>query len=395
VTRLPSVGGERSTWAAWADCMTNPSALGSPPAGDCVLPGSTMRILSLDIPWGGGTYVGAAAADVRDGQLAGPPTVTSVHSSKAPAIPLPPLPVIHPEIAGFIADGAGPGRARATDMVGPFNAFPHTPVARQAYLSRLWAAFHSITLALKDFQDAVDLLLVDMPPVPAALALAYQAVAIAAQFRPVELAFHNCVLVPGASAGRPDGRIQFAKFQAGIINGCRPAYAVFEMARQVFGGTVVVESFPQLVLGAVTEFASAQGLALIHRLAGHKSGNAAAMNVSQHLLGAQIATFLGGIIPQWVPDSLTPRERADGYDALLGLLPGLAHAGFVPPANAPSPWQRAVLLRNLSPPLPPWPVATGAGLPATGCRQWIQTAPAFGAGVDDSGILCLDLALWG
>jgi hypothetical protein len=93
-----------------------------------------MRIVSLDIPWGGETYVGAAAAELRDGQLAGPPMVTSMHSGQAPAShsPLPPLPVTHPEVARFIADGAGPGRSRATDTAGPFNAFPHTPAARDA-----------------------------------------------------------------------------------------------------------------------------------------------------------------------------------------------------------------------------------------------------------------------
>lgn len=354
-----------------------------------------MRIVSLDIPWGGETYVGAAAADVRNGQLERTVMVTSVHSGRLPASPLRPVPVAHPEIAGFIADGAGPGRSRAADTTGPFNAFPHTPAMRQAYLSRLWAAFHAIRQTLSQGQGTVDLLLVDMPPVPATLALAYPAVDATAQFRPVERAFQNRVFVPGASAGRPDGRIHFAKFQAGIINGCRPAYAVFEMARQVFCGAVVVESFPQLVLGALAEFASARGLPLIRRLAGHKNGNAAATIAAQQLLAALIVAFLRGETPQWSCGTLTPHARADGYDALLGLLPGLVHAGFVPPSDAASPWQRAVLLRNLSTPLPPFPLATGVGLPATGCRAWIEASPGFCGGVDGSGILTLDLGLWG
>jgi hypothetical protein len=355
-----------------------------------------MRIISLDIPWGSEKYVGASTAEVRRGYLVAPPTVTSVDSGKVPLNPVLPLLVTHPEIAGFICDGVGPGRSRATDTVGPFKAWlPLSPATRQAFLARLWAAFHVIRQTLGYPQGTADLLLVDMPPVPAPLALAYPSVNITAQFRPVELAFHNRVLVPGASGGRPDGRIQFAKFQAGIINGCRPAYAVFEIAHQVFGGAVVVESFPQLVLGALAEFASALGLPLIRRLAGHKGGSAAAKSAAQQLLDAQIVRFLRGAIPQWAPGPLTPHACADAYDALLGLLPGLVHAGFVPPADVPRPWQRAVLLRNLSPPLPPFPMATGAGLPATNCRVWIQNSPTFGGGLDDSGILTLDLALWG
>jgi hypothetical protein len=133
-----------------------------------------MRVLSLDIPWGGGTFVGAAYAELRDGQFqVSPaldpdqrvtvnepdshedqqhnqgPVVTSVSSVLVSEVGQPAFPISDPEIAGFIADGAGLGRSRPADMSGPFNAFPHTPATREAYLRRLWAAFHSVRRTLE------------------------------------------------------------------------------------------------------------------------------------------------------------------------------------------------------------------------------------------------------
>jgi hypothetical protein len=178
------------------------------------------------------------------------------------------------------------------------------------------------------------------------------------------MAFGSKVMIPGASTARADGRIQFARFQPGIINGCRPAHAVFELARQAFGGAAVVESFPQLTLGPLAEFAAAYGLPMIARLAGHKTGSAHSMLTGQQRLNSQVVAFLDGLVPRWLPAGLTTRARADGYDAVLGLLPGIVWAGYVPPAKTPSRWQTAVMLRNLLPPIPAWPVAT-----VRGCRQ--------------------------
>lgn len=381
-----------------------------------------IRVLSLDIPWGGKSFVGAAFAELRDGLFTESPAadlddlgtcinapghrdlprnrgpvVTSIRTASVGEAGLPNFPIAHPEVEGFIANGAGPGRNRPADLLGPFNAFPNTRSTREAYLRQLWGAFHSIRCMLSLPSGGVNLLLVDMPTIPAALAVTPLLPGLAAQYRPVETAFGNKVWIPGASIARADGRIQFPRFQPGNINGCRPAYAVFELARQVFGGASVVESFPQLTLGPLAEFAQAFAVPMIAQLAGHKTGNAARMLVGQQHLDAQLVAFLGGVALRWAPSmvGLTTRARADGYDAVLGLLPGLVWAGYVPPATTPSPWQRAVVLRNQSVSVDVFPITTGVGLPTTGARTWIRSLPTFGDGVDDSGILSLDMSLWG
>jgi hypothetical protein len=379
--------------------------------------GSTVRLLSLDIPWGGESYVGAAYVELQDGELNGfhvpftdgllastdgqrgefqnsGPIVTSVSSANIDGTEHPPFPQAASEVIGFIADGAGPSRGRAQDHVGPFNSFPHDNDSREAYLKRLWAAFHWVRTRLHISAEGVDLLLVDMPTVPGDLASTCNVTGGSACFRPLETAFGNKALMPGASTGRRDGRIQFPRFQAGNINGCRPAYAVFELARQAFNGKAIVESFPQLALGPLAEFARAYGLPLITRLAAHKSGSAASMLKGQLPLQTQINAFLGGRTPQWIPEVLPVRARADGYDALLGLLPGLVWAGYTPPATAPSGWQNVVILRNLTSQLFPWPTSKGAGEPVSGTRNWIITSPAIPEGINDAGILCLDFSLW-
>jgi hypothetical protein len=134
---------------------------------------------------------------------------------------------------------------------------------------------------------------------------------------------------------------------------------------------------------------------LIEKLAAHKKGNARNLGAAQQVIDAHIVAFLNGTVPQWVPSTLTPRARADGYDALLGLLPGIVTSGYCACPEHPGQWQSAVVLRNLATPLPPWPISQGAGLPMSGSRVWIRPATSFPPGIDDSGILCLDLSLWG
>jgi hypothetical protein len=303
------------------------------------------------------------------------------------------LPSGNPEIAGFIQNGAGPGRFTASDTAGPFNSYPHDPNSRTAYLVRLWRAFHRIQQILGLAGTKMDLVLIDMPTVPTALALANQN-RQTAEYRPVELAFGNKVLIPGAAVARLDGRIQFSRFQPAIINGCRPAYAVFEMAQQVFQAATVVESFPQLILGALSEYAVACNLPLISRLADHKTGNQAARQAAQTIVEQQITSYFGGVAPTWLPHIPTVAARSDGYDALLGLIPGVVYFGFRTAVNPQATWSRCVTLRNLTTQFPPNPQAQGPGNAAAGCRAWINPFPQLCLGVDDSGIMCLDLALW-
>jgi hypothetical protein len=188
--------------------------------------------------------------------------------------------------------------------------------------------------------------------------------------------------------------IQFARFQPGVNAGLL-ARAVFQLAALAFNGTAVVESFPQLVLGSLAEFSLAYNLPLITRLAAHKKGNANTRSNAQSVVDAQIREFLGGIIVDWRPTDISIHARSDGYDALLGLLPGVVLHGYAPPAREPSPWQRSVVLRNLAAPAPDYPVAQGVGQSAQGCRAWILTDPQIQTGIDESGIFCLDMRLWG
>ena len=64
------------------------------------------HVLSLDIPWGGARFIGAAYADLENVGIASGLTVTSVNLRRHFGNGLPDLPLDHPEIAGFIADKA-------------------------------------------------------------------------------------------------------------------------------------------------------------------------------------------------------------------------------------------------------------------------------------------------
>ncbi len=352
-------------------------------------------ILSLDIPWGGGNYLGAAIGTVTGNTIeALNIAYCNVHHA-APASD--PLPEGDAEIDGFIANGAGPGRVRWADANGPFNNMPHNPQSRQDYMNRLWAAFHDVRMTFGTDDSDIDLILVDVPPVPAAISTHCDGPLSSATFRPVEYVFHNKVWIPGANPNRDDGYIQFAKFQAGNINGCRPGYAVFQMASIVFNGVTVVESFPQLILGPLQEMAAELDLAFIHRLNAHKGGNAAQRQAAQDILWPQILSFVGpaanGLADQ-LQQAPVP-ARPDVFDALIGLLPGIVYAGFVPPAVPDGPWANAVLLQNHAFPYPAWTEAQDPGQPMLGGHIWIDHAPNFQRGCDDSGILALNLGLWG
>ena len=166
------------------------------------------------------------------------------------------------------------------------------------------------------------------------------------------------------------------------------------MAQRVFSSVTVCGSFPQLTLGPLSEFAHHEGRPLIQRLAGHKKGNLANRAAGQAIVDAQIAAFLNDAAINWHPPDLTVTARSDGYDALLGLLPGLVWAHYLPPGPTTARWKRVIALRNEGAPYPQPPVSQGAGNPCTNSRQWIQNNPVLDRGINDNRLLCLDLDLW-
>ena len=361
-----------------------------------------MRVLSIDIPWGipgNRKFVGAAMAEVDNGQLVdlwGDGDVAIVDSVPfAPAVELA-IPDAQVEVDGLIQNGVGAGRDRQADVDGPFKypQFQH-PVARMAYTRSLREAFHQLAGAIGIGTAAVDIVTVDIPLVTAETVaqLVPPEPDRTAQFRPVERAFTGRAFIPGQ-----DGWIQFARFQAGVMNCWRPGYAVCETARLVFNAGVAVESFPQLVLGSLAEFSAAHDVQLIHRLSAHKGPNNVQREVGQGVLLGQITAFLGGSPIRWVNENLPFTAKADAYDALLGLLPGLVLAGYNPPGDATASWQNAIVLRNFAsndcPDMPMRQPGQGREAPLHGSRPWINEFPQFVDGIDDSGVLTLDLGMW-
>jgi hypothetical protein len=101
----------------------------------------------------------------------------------------------------------------------------------------------------------------------------------------------------------------------------------------------------------------------------------------------------------WVPGApLSERVRADGYDAMLGLLPGLAWAGFVPPtavgAAAAPPWAGAVRLVN-APAGTPIPTRDAPDGVVQGCAPWRIPIPVHAPLHVEHGIVALNSAFWG
>jgi hypothetical protein len=351
-----------------------------------------MRLLSLDIPWGSNDgHVGAAFAEVNDLELLQGPLVDSVDLEAPPAG----LPIDDLEIAGFIANGAGPNRARPQDEHGEFfDYYPSTPAGRTRYLQRLWNAFVTIRNRLQLEQEPVDLVVVDVPLVPAALSQQPIPVERRSQRRPVERAFEKKVWVPGSNPRRGDGRINLAVLQSGNINRYRPGYATCRLAQLCFQAQTVVESFPQLTVGALAELADdVGGVVLAVRAAEHKRNLG-----GQAVLDAQIElVFPNGLT--WVDPNLPRVVKADGYDAVLGLLPALLYAGYVVPVGL-GVCQNAVLLRNQAQNQAPLPRRITGEPGAQGTAAWKAGVTANDAnltllpGIDDRGILAVDLSLW-
>lgn len=352
-----------------------------------------MRLLSLDIPWSSASgNVGAAFAE-NDAEQIGQGAVVDSVSMNAPVAAA--FPVAEPEIVGFINDGVGPGRARAQDLNGiTFDYFPGNAADRAAYLQRLWNSFILLRQRLELEHIPIDLVTVDVPLVTGTLALEPIPANRRSRRRPVERAFEKKVWIPGNNPNRGDRRINLAVCQSGNINRYRPGYAVCRLAELCFKAATVVESFPQLTIGALAERASQNpGADLVTSVSEHKRNV-----VGQALLSEQLALVLPNPLA-WVNPDLPVDVKADGYDAVLGLLPGLVYAGFDAP-NADNVFQDAVLLRNLSHTLPPLPNRAAGHWGAEGTEPWKQVVAAHDdaqhlmPGIDDRGILAIDLNLW-
>jgi hypothetical protein len=121
--------------------------------------------------------------------------------------------------------------------------------------------------------------------------------------------------------------------------------------------------------------------------------------VGQAPLMHLITTYLGGK-PRWASAGLTQSMMADGFDALLGLLPVLPLYGIRPPGGRNARYATPIKLLNLAQnPVQgaPQRPRRGAGpLPAhaLNCRHWIAANPQIKSGIDDSGLFALDLDVW-
>jgi len=350
-------------------------------------PRTMTSILSLDFPWGAQNVVGAALARIQS---------SGVHII-AHALPMPTDPPRGPrdaEIDAFIRTGAALGTALPGDSTGPFlPGMPSTPQSRELYVDRLAASLVAIAAAMPATMGA-DVLLIDVPLVPASVAQANPPQPQKqASMRPLDRAFQSKVRVPVANA--TPNQTNLARFQAGVMRGYRPGYALAHVARHVFGSETVLESFPQLVVGALAEMAVALNLPPPLGLTHHKRRPFAGQAPLMHL----ITTYLGGK-PRWASAGLTQSMMADGFDALLGLLPVLPLYGIRPPGGRNARYATPIKLLNLAQnPVQgaPQRPQRGAGpLPAhaLNCRHWIAANPQIKSGIDDSGLFALDLDVW-
>jgi hypothetical protein len=239
-----------------------------------------------------------------------------------------------------------------------------------------------------------DVLLIDVPLVPASVAQANPPQPqMQATMRPLERAFQCKVQVPLANA-HPN-QTNLARFQAGVMRGYRPGYALAHLAMHVFSSETVLESFPQLVLGALAEMALALKLPPPCGLTHHKRPPFDGQDSLMHL----ITTYVGRM-PRWASDDLAQSAMADGFDALLGLLPVLPLYGIRPPGESEARYAMPIKLLNLAQNpvrgIPRRPERLAGTIPAHAfnCRHWIAINPQITSGIDDSGIWTLDFDVW-
>ena len=141
--------------------------------------------------------------------------------------------------------------------------------------------------------------------------------------RPLERTFECKVRVPVANAP-PNQTNARDVFKLAIMRGYRPGYALAHLAMHVFSSETVLESFPQLVVGALAEMALALKLPPPLGLTHHKRHPFIGQDPLMYLI-----TTYAGVKPHWASYVLAKSAMADGFDALLGLLPVLPLDGIL------------------------------------------------------------------
>lgn len=341
---------------------------------------SVRALLSVDLPWSSDGWVGVAVASLDD---RGTRVSVGVVPSRRE-----PLPGGLVESGDFIDFGARADARLTIDASPPDPKL--TAGARRAYLESLHGAL--CDLARLPGWSPVDAAAIDVPLVPPCLTRGLVIEhGVLSKRRPVERAFEKKVRFAG-----PGWAFDFANPQSGICVGWRPGYAAAELVEHVWGARAIAESFPQLSIGALQEMPDAAGPRM-ESLAGHK-GAPNRSRAGREAVYARLRAWLGAE-PEWMSGGLHLPGAADALDALLGLLPLIAlHTAWEPseafdvrPAH-----RRAVLLRNLPEGKIALPIKQGpkGNKLVTGCRAWIDVAPVMAPGVNDDGILALDLAGW-
>lgn len=336
---------------------------------------SPRSLLSIDLPWSSDGWVGAAVAREEQG----------VHRVSVAVVPSRgmPLPKNLPDCDDFVRHGARGDARLAADATPPDPEINEG--ARRLYLESLYGAFHDLSriLGLESLQVAA----IDMPLVPASLVagLSLPSGKLSTR-RPVEKAFEKKVRFAG-----DDWHFDFSNPQSGIYVGWRPGYAAAELVAALWKPVSIAESFPQLSIGALQEMPDATA-APITSLAAHK-GALAKSRSGREVVYQRICAWLGHE-PRWLCGGLHERGAADALDAMLGLLPLIALDAETDDDSARH--RRPVLLRNLRYGEADLPSKSGPrGMKVvSGCRAWIDAAPALAPGVNDSGILALDLVGW-
>jgi hypothetical protein len=183
-------------------------------------------------------------------------------------------------------------------------------------------------------------------------------------YRPVERAVSN-----SAFAGRR--RIQCPRFQPGAEH--MAAGLTMARAAQAILGTpraVVVESFPQLSVPALLQFAEQKGLPSngIYRLNAHKTGAADARSRAQREMLGAFERWTG-----WVVEGLPPSSRGgDGLDAVIGLLPALQLLNVAKGPVSSSAWTEVVWLHDWPLGTHPLPGEAGRVLKAEARSRWMS-----------------------
>lgn len=208
-------------------------------------------------------------------------------------------------------------------------------------------------------------------------------------YRPVERAASN-----SAFAGRR--RIQCPRFQPGAEH-MAAGLATARRVEAILGSprAVVVESFPQLSVPSLLEFAETEGLPSggIHRLNAHKTGAADARGSAQRELLGAFERWTGRRVVGLPPTS----TGGDGLDAVIGLLPATVLLDAAHQRAGSTSWAEVVRLHDWPLGTHPLPGEVARSLKAEARARWMSPLAAgrVGApGIRADGVLSMRLPGW-